>query len=147
VRTSATLGPTILRHEGDDVPGQNGQPRSKGGIVRQTLVAWALLVGVAACSNSMGSSPGAARVSIAQEIRSLVVGYAATAKVEVVDASGALILPVPSLTWTSRDPGIISVDANGRVLPIRYGTAWLVVALRDRPAVTDSLLISVYQPL
>jgi hypothetical protein len=48
-----------------------------------------------------------------------------------------------TLTWTSSDPNVLSVDANGMVLPVGYGSATITVTTEDgEKTATAAILVT-----
>ena len=81
----------------------------------------------------------AARVEIAPRLVSLPVGHAAPLSADAWDALGTM-LRTPEVSWRSRSPEVVSIDARGVARGMASGHA-RIVAIVD--GVADSILVSV----
>ena len=88
--------------------------------------------GAATITASAGTASGSAAVTVAQEASALVVSPAADKvpvgdtvrlEAEVRDANGHTVAGDASVTWSSSDPSVATVDGSGLVSGVALGTA------------------------
>ncbi|HSP80475.1 MAG TPA: DNA/RNA non-specific endonuclease [Myxococcaceae bacterium] len=83
-------------------------------------------------------SPGAANPGprsgvsvIINDPARLPVGYVKPAYVTVRDPDGAIVSPLPPLTWSSSDPTVAVVDERGYITAVGEGTVFIKASLED----------------
>lgn len=93
--------------------------------MRSKILPVALALTLAACSGDEGSDPigpVAAAISLSPESVKLVEpGDTARVMATVTDAQGGVL--TPTITWSSDDPSVLSVDGSGLVTAVAPGSA------------------------
>ena len=93
--------------------------------------------GSATITASAGTASGSAAVTVAQEASALVVspladtvpvGDTVRLEAEVRDANGHALTGDASLTWSTSDPSVATVDGSGLVSGVALGTATITAA-------------------
>ena len=105
--------------------------------VDATGLATAVGNGSATITASAGTASGSAAVTVAQEASEVVVsppadtvpvGDTVRLEAEVRDANGHALTGDASLTWSSSDPSVATVDGSGLVSGVALGTATITAA-------------------
>jgi hypothetical protein len=99
----------------------------------------------ASVSASVTVGAGPAGIGFTARSALLTVGSRGSTTAIATDASGAGIASV-ALIYASRNPAIATVDSTGGITATGVGQATIVVAVRERPGVTDSMRVVVTQP-
>jgi trimeric autotransporter adhesin len=110
----------------------DGQGRVRG-LVPGTAEIRATVSGRAGSSPVVVRAVPAARVTLEPERRNLAVGRMHSFTATVYDAAGR-VLTGRTLTWSSSDPGVATVDANGRVTAVAPGNAEVTVMVEGERA-------------
>lgn len=113
-------------------------------VARPLLLSALLLLAAGSCGGpDDATSPGTERIRVAPTVDLLVgVGDTARFTARVEDGAGAL-LPGRTVTWSSGDPSVATVDGSGLVTAVGAGTSWVAAASKD---VADTVQVEVWVP-
>ncbi len=113
---------------------------SKGkAVIRATAVDGSRVTGGA----SLTVAQMAESVSLGQDELTLAVGKAATLRATVLPAT----TNNKNVVWSSTDPGIAKVNAQGRVTAVKAGECEILVSSALNPSLTASAHVTVTQPV
>ena len=116
--------------------------------LRSNLSLSALLLGsilLASCGNNTPTTPTPTTSSIALTCpaATLVSGSAFTCTATAKDASGNVLSTQPTISYTSSNTGVATVDASGKVTAVAPGTAIITAKVGD---VTQTFTVTVSAP-
>ena len=113
--------------------------RSSGRGVTGALLVAAALLGAAACGDD-GTRPPVVTIAVSPTTLALEVGESAPLAATVSGASGA------SVSWSSSNTAIATVDGSGQVTGVAAGSANVTATVTGEAGVSASAAVSVTEP-